>query len=140
NGIFSRFFCNSIYIWFDIDRRNVAVLPNYLWNISTKVISKLPAVIGLGRLIILKFSRVGQIKNIFLPLTRFLEFVKMRKIAFLSVLSVLFISCGGARPSSFVHNRGKDPEVLSKAIAHRSVSTGENRNSRFSKNKIKQEE
>lgn len=64
----------------------------------------------------------------------------MRKIAFLSVLSVLFISCGGSRPSSFVHNRGKDPEVLSKAIAHRSVSTGENRNSRFSKNKIKQEE
>lgn len=56
------------------------------------------------------------------------------------MLSVLFISCGGSRPSSFVHNRGKDPEVLSKAIAHRSVSTGENRNSRFSKNKIKQEE
>lgn len=82
----------------------------------------------------------GQIRNIFLPLTRFREFVKMRKIAFLSVLSVLFISCGGSRPSSFVHNRGEQPGPLAKQIAHDRSSTEKDRNNRFSRSIAKRNE
>lgn len=57
------------------------------------------------------------------------------------MLSVLFISCGGSRPSSFVHNRGEQPASFSKPVAHERASTGKhNNNSRFSRSIAKQNE
>lgn len=42
----------------------------------------------------------------------------MKKIFFLSIISIFFISCGGSRPSSFVHTRGASPvHVQEAAIA-----------------------
>lgn len=64
----------------------------------------------------------------------------MKKIALLSLLSVIFISCGGSRPSTFVHSRGENSESFSKQIAYERVSPRKNQNNRFSRGVASQDE